>query len=178
MSGPLDAWYGAIKERPMSKWAESDLTRALRQRLREAEVVEEVLARPASAALVDALGQVLEEFWRARSDLAKRAALYAPSLAVLAVPPAQIVHPDFEPMWLPRDRDFTIGAAGMIHLHLDGKGIAREHLKIRCDQRGYTALPLGTSFYLNGREVSEPQLLKAGDVLKVGTHELRFVEMK
>jgi len=64
------------------------------------------------------------------------------------------------------------------HVFLEEKNISRYHAKILQDTEGYFLIDLGSAngTYLNGAEISpkRPRLLVNGDIIRIGSYELRF----
>ena len=72
----------------------------------------------------------------------------------------------------------TLGRGGrQCDICLDDKAVSRQHLNLIRGDSGYYAKDLGSTngTILNGERIRS-QLLKNGDVLRVGKHELKFLQ--
>lgn len=82
-------------------------------------------------------------------------------------------------VWLVEPK-VTIGMAADNNLTLTGKGIAAHHVEVgvALDQLTLKNLADGKNVWINGASVASEQLLKAGDVLRIGSEELEVVDPK
>jgi diguanylate cyclase (GGDEF)-like protein len=73
---------------------------------------------------------------------------------------------------------YAIGRAPECHLQLDNPGISRRHAELRVDADAVVIADLGSSngTYVNETRVTGPQVLRSGDMVRLGVVVLRFYE--
>ncbi len=74
-----------------------------------------------------------------------------------------------------RDSDFRIGREKRCHLIIPDPSVSRLQAEISVAPGQYMLRHLGrSSTRVNGRKLSEPHLLKPGDIIKIASHEFVF----
>jgi pSer/pThr/pTyr-binding forkhead associated (FHA) protein len=78
--------------------------------------------------------------------------------------------------WSLNDQDVLIGRGADCHILVQDPSVSRHHAKIARIYTGYFVEDLGSTngVTLNGRRIQK-YMLKDGDRVQIGTHELRFI---